>query len=196
MRMRTSLAVFMLLFGASSLATAQAGGTAGVPPNKKEMLGGRANRELRGRAGRGQLGDSATPAEQQALIRRIRQAFGGVVRRQLNLDDEKFGQFQRVDQRFQQQRNQLQRGERETRLALKAAMEDTANVDQGKIAQYLNELTQAQRRRTDLLESEQKELSGFLTPLQRAKLQALREQLNRRVSQMQQQGAPPLPPTP
>jgi Spy/CpxP family protein refolding chaperone len=194
--MRTSLAVFMLLLGGSSLATAQAGGTAGVPPNKKEMLGGRANRELRGRAGRGQLGDSATPAEQQALIRRIRQAFGGVVRRQLNLDDEKFGQFQRVDQRFQQQRNQLQRGERETRLALKAAMEDTANVDQGKIAQYLNELTQAQRRRTDLLEAEQKELSGFLTPLQRAKLQALREQLNRRVSQMQQQGAPPPPPTP
>ena len=198
MRMRTSLAVYaVLVLGASSLATAQAGSTTGVPPNRKQAVaGGRANRDLRGRAGRGQLGDSATPAEQQALIRRIRQAFGGVVRRQLNLDDEKFAQFQRVDQRFQQQRNQLQRGERETRLALKAAMEDTANVDQAKIAQYLTDLTQAQRRRTDLLDAEQKELSAFLTPLQRAKLQALREQLNRRVAQMQQQAAPTPPPTP
>ena len=82
----------------------------------------RPNRDLRGRGARAQLGDSATPAEQQALVRRVRQAFGGVVRRQLNLDDEKWTQFQRVDRRFQQQRNQLQRDERETRFALKAAM--------------------------------------------------------------------------
>jgi len=148
----------------------------------------RPNRDLRARGARA-LGDSATPAEQQALVRRVRQAFSGVVRRQLNLNDEKWTQFERVDRRFQQQRNQLQRDERQTRFALKAAMEDTANVDQAKIAQYLNELTQAQRRRADLLDAEQKELSAFLTPLQRAKLQGLREQLNRRVAQMQQQGA-------
>jgi hypothetical protein len=43
---------------------------------------------------------------------------------------------------------------------------------------------QGQRRRADLVDAEQKKLSGFLTPLQRAKPQALREQLNRRVQQM------------
>jgi Spy/CpxP family protein refolding chaperone len=150
----------------------------------------RPNRDLRGRGARGQLGDSAAPAEQQALVRRVRQAFSGVVRRQLNLNDEKWTQFERVDRRFQQQRNQIQRDERETRFALKAAMQDTANVDQTKIAQYLTELTQAQRRRADLLDAEQKELSAFLTPLQRAKLQGLREQLNRRVLQLQQQAPP------
>lgn len=150
----------------------------------------RPNRDVLGRPGRGQLGDSAPPAEQQALVRRLRQAFGGVVRRQLNLNDENWQKFERVDRQFQRQRNQLQRGERQTRFALKAAMEDTAGVDQNKIAQYLTELTQAQRRRADLIEAEQKELATFLTPLQRAKLQALREQLNRRVAQMQQQGAP------
>ena len=150
----------------------------------------RPNRDLRARGARGQLGDSAPPAEQQALVRRIRQAFGGVVRRQLNLNDEKWTQFERVDRDFQRRRNQMQREERQARFALKAAMEDTATVDQAKIAQYLNELTQAQRKRADLLEAEQKELATFLTPLQRAKLQALREQLNRRVAQMQQQANP------
>jgi Spy/CpxP family protein refolding chaperone len=130
------------------------------------------------------------PAEQQALVRRLRQAFGGVVRRQLSLNDETYTKFERVDRQFQQRRNQLLRDERQTRFALKAAMEDTANVDQTKIAQYLNDLSQAQRRRADLIDAEQKELSAFLTPLQRAKLQGLREQLNRRVAQMQQQVPP------
>jgi Spy/CpxP family protein refolding chaperone len=148
----------------------------------------RPNRDLRGRGARGQLGDSAAPVEQQALVRRIRQAFGGVVRRQLDLNEEKWTQFERVDRDFQRRRTQIQRGERQARFALKAAMEDTASVDQAKIAQYLNELTQAQRKRADLLDAEQKELATFLTPLQRAKLQALREQLTRRIAQMQQQG--------
>jgi Spy/CpxP family protein refolding chaperone len=146
----------------------------------------RPNRDVRARGARGQLVDSAARGEQQALVRRIRQAFGGVVRRQLDLNNEKFAQFERVDRQFQQQRNQIQRDERQARFALKAAMEDTT-VDQAKIAQYLNELTLAQRKRADLLEAEQKELATFLTPLQRAKLQALREQLNRRIAQMQQQ---------
>jgi len=62
-------------------------------------------------------------------------------------------------------------------------MQDTVNVDQNKIAQYMDQLTQAQRRRADILAAEQKELSGVLTPLQRAKLLALREQLTQRVMQ-------------
>jgi len=96
----------------------------------------RPNRDLRGRAGRGQLSDSATPAEQQALVRRIRQAFGGVVRRQLNLNDENWKKFERVDRQFQRQRTQLQREERQTRFALKAAMEDTGTVDQTKMKRH------------------------------------------------------------
>jgi uncharacterized protein YlxW (UPF0749 family) len=49
------------------------------------------------------------------------------------------------------------------------------------IAQQLDTLLQLERQRIDLLESEQKELATFLTPLQRAKYQALQEQLRRRL---------------
>ncbi len=136
-----------------------------------------------GRAGRGTIG-----ADQAPLARRVREAWGGVVRRQLHLSAEKWQQFDRVDRKFEQQRNQLRRDERQARLGLKAAMEDTTNVDQNKISQYMDQLTQAQRRRADILDSEQKELAGFLTPLQRAKLLSLREQLNQRVRDMQQGG--------
>src|SRR4051812_11317622 len=77
------------------------------------------------RAGRGAIGTDQPP-----LARRVREAWGGVVRRQLNLSEERWQQFDRVDRKFEQQRNQLRRDERQARLGLKAAMEDTANVDQ------------------------------------------------------------------
>jgi Spy/CpxP family protein refolding chaperone len=184
MRHRRSLTVFALiaLATAGSVADAQGGAGRGETAAARRPV----NRGLRA-GGRAQLGDTGDVAGRQAIAAKIRQQFAAVVRRQLNLSDEKWRQFERVDRQFQKQRNQIQRDERQTRIALKTAMQDTANVDQAKIAQYLNELTQAQRRRADLLDAEQKELSGFLTPLQRAKLQALREQLNRRVLQMQQQ---------
>jgi hypothetical protein len=66
---------------------------------------------------------------------------------------------------------------------------------------YLARLVQAQRKRADLLEAEQKELAGFLNPVQRAKYLALREQLQKRVAQLRQgdgrgRGAAPGAPTP
>lgn len=136
-----------------------------------------------GRAGRA-AGRAAAP---QPLVRELRQRFNATVQRQLNLNDENARRLERVDREFEQQRTQLRRDEREARLGLQAALADTANVDQAKIAQYMDQLTRGQRRRADILEAEQKELSTFLTPLQRAKLQGLREQLQLRVRQIQQQ---------
>jgi hypothetical protein len=133
----------------------------------------------RGTAGRG--------GNQQALAIQVRQAFAGVVRRKLNLNDDQARQLQATQQRFQQQRNDVQRSEKAARLGLKAAMEDsTVAPDQTKIGQYMDQLVQAQHRRADILEAEQRELSGYLTPLQRAQYQALHEQLNKRIQQMQQ----------
>jgi Spy/CpxP family protein refolding chaperone len=151
-------------------------------------------RPLAGRAGR--AGRDALPPRQQAkrqeLARQVRKAFAQVVQRRLNLNDEQARHLQTVDQRFQAQRGQLLREERQARLSLKAEMQGAGTPDQAKVAQYMDQLVQAQHKRADLLESEQKELAGFLTPLQRAKYQALRDQLNKRVQQMQP--APPNPP--
>ena len=113
--------------------------------------------------------------------------FSRVVQRQLNLSDENTRRLERTDRQFELQRAQLNRDEREARLGLQAALADTTNVDQAKIAQYMDQLTRGPRRRADILEAEQKELATFLTPLQRAKLQGLREQLQQRIKQLRQQ---------
>jgi len=124
---------------------------------------------------------------QQPLAKELRQRFAGVIQKQLNLSDESARRLAAVDKKFEQQRVQLRRDEREARLGLQAALADSSNVDQTKISQYMDQLTQGQRRRADILEAEQKELATFLSPLQRAKLQGLREQLTQRVRQLQQQ---------
>ena len=133
----------------------------------------------------------------QALQKQVRQEFAKVVRRQLNLNDEQMQSLQRVDAKFELERRRLMREERQARVGLAAAMADSASPDQARIGQQLDVLVQAQRKRADLLEAEQKELSSFLTPLQRARYFAVKERLNRRLQQLVQgdstgrRGGPP-----
>lgn len=169
-----------------------------MPPRGRGARGARAGQLLpnaRARAGR----DTPPPAtaanaNQQALARQVRQAFAGVVRRQLSLNDDQARRLQQVDDYYQKQRGEVNKDEREARLALKTALEDsTATPDQAKVDEYMGRLVKAQRRRAELLEAEQKDLSGFLNPVQRAKYVALRDQLNRRIAQLRQQGTAAAP---
>jgi hypothetical protein len=149
----------------------------------------------RGRSGERQARRNRTPAERQALERRVRQAFAGVVRRQLKLDDQQMRQLQETDTRYERQRRVLNGDERRARLALKASMLDSAR-DQKKIAENIDQLLAAQHRRADLLEAEQKELSNFLTPMQRAQYLSLRERMARRLAEDRRGDAVPPASTP
>ncbi len=146
----------------------------------------RGRRALPGAGARPGQGGGAN--NRQALQRRVAEAFAGVVQRELKLDPSQMQTLRRVEQKYEQQRRTLQRDERQARLNLIAAMQDSTTADQSKIAQYLDQLVQGQRRRADLLESEQKEFSGFLSPLQRAKYFALRERMNRKMQELRERG--------
>lgn len=177
MRPRVALALWLLV-AASGVASAQGG----------------ARRP--GRGGRAAVPRSAeAPVPRPEMERQVRQAIAKAVRKQLKLSDDQMGKLQRTNGKFEQQQRQLLREEGEIRRNLRGAMEDTASREQNqpKISQYLDQLVQIQHRRADLLESEQKELSGFLTPMQRAQFLALRERITRRLQQAQ---APPAAGTP
>ncbi|HEX4685021.1 MAG TPA: Spy/CpxP family protein refolding chaperone [Gemmatimonadaceae bacterium] len=122
------------------------------------------------------------------------------MKRQLGLTDDQAQRLQQTDDKFQRQRQEVTRDEREARQGLRMLLDDsTASPDGPRVEGYLNRLVQAQRKRADLLDAEQKDLAGFLTPVQRARFLALKEQLNRRISELGQQGegrrgaAPPPP---
>jgi hypothetical protein len=152
-----------------------------------------AGRPRAGRLGRGsparvdQRANRPLTPRQQLLQQRVRQAFDGVVRRQLSLNDEQVKRLSEVDRQYQVQRNQVNRDEREARLALREALEDSSRTpDQAKVDGYMSRLVKAQHRRAEILEAEQKDLSTFLTPVQRAKYFALRDQLTRRIQEIVQ----------
>jgi hypothetical protein len=183
--------------------------------------GGATNAVRAQRAGRGNPAGRAARAAQQeerkqppekvddrsALQRQVRQAFNQAVRRRLNLNDEQMRNLQRVNRKYDEQRRDLLRSERSSRQGLAATMRDTTIADQArqaKISQYMDELVQSNRRRADLLENEQKDLAGFMTPMQRAQFSAMRDRFNRRVQELDQDstaaapgrrgGPPPGPP--
>ena len=169
------------------------GGRTVIPPRRPARAALKAERQA-------QRNDSAPPLGERALLQRqVRQAWIGNVRRQLNLNDEQMRTLNQVNTKYERQRGDIQRDERQARLGLKAAMEDTAAGDQNaRIEQQMNVLVGAQRRRADLFENEQKELAGFLTPLQRARYSVLQERLAQRLQQLRQnqQETPAGPPPP
>jgi Spy/CpxP family protein refolding chaperone len=173
--------------------TVAQGGRAVIPPRRPARAALKAERQA-------QRNDSAPPLGERALLQRqVRQAWIGNVRRQLNLNDEQMRTLNQVNTKYERQRGDIQRDERQARLGLKAAMADTAAGDQNaRIEQQMNVLVAAQRRRADLFENEQKELAGFLTPLQRARYSVLQERLAQRLQQLRQnqQEAPVGPPPP
>jgi len=169
------------------------GGRTVIPPRRPARAALKAERQA-------QRNDSAPPLGERALLQRqVRQAWIGNVRRQLNLNNEQMRTLNQVNTKYERQRGDIQRDERQARLGLKAAMEDTAAGDQNaRIEQQMNVLVGAQRRRADLFENEQKELAGFLTPLQRARYSVLQERLAQRLQQLRQnqQETPAGPPPP
>jgi hypothetical protein len=169
------------------------GGRAVIPPRRPARAALKAERQA-------QRNDSAPALGERALLQRqVRQAWIGNVRRQLNLNNEQLRTLNQVNTKYERQRLDIQRDERQARLGLKAAMEDTSAADQNaRIEQQMNALVGAQRRRADLFENEQKELAGFLTPLQRARYSVLQERLAQRLQQLRQnqQDAPAGPPPP
>ena len=136
-------------------------------------------------AGQRQQLQGEQPAQNRAqLEQRFQQMLFQMTRRRVGLTDAQMNQLVPVNRRFEQQRRQLQRQERETRLSLRDAMRDTAQVDQSRITGYLDKLVQLQHQRADLIEQEQRDLAQFMTPLQRARYTALQEQVRRRVEQL------------
>jgi hypothetical protein len=185
-----SLALAALVAVGSTASTAVAQ-TPDSGVGRQPARGGRMNR--RGNDGRSQERlQGRAPGlggREVALAGKVREAFRGVVRRELNLNDAQLKQLDSVDARFQRQRDDIGRDERSARIALAAMLRDTTRApDANKVDGYLDRLVQAQHERADLLESEQKALSVFLDPVQRAKYLALREQLTRRVQQMREGG--------
>lgn len=123
-----------------------------------------------------------------SLEDRVRTRMAQVMRTQLGLNDEQVRRLQATNRRFEGQRRDLFEQERRVRIELRAAIEIGDSTQNARIGPLLDRTIQLQRERLDLLDAEQKELSNFLTPLQRARLYGFEEQMRRRVQEMREGG--------
>lgn len=132
---------------------------------------------------------AAQGAGRGRLEQQVRERIGRVVQQQLGLTEAETQRLQGVNQRYEGQRRDLMRQEREARMSLRREVLRGDSADQKRTDALLGTLLEVQRKRLELVEGEQRELARFLTPVQRAKYLALQDQMRRRVEEMRQRAA-------
>lgn len=143
---------------------------------------------VRPRAGRlGGGAGVAQPENRAQQERRIREAFFRVAKQRVGLDDNQMRRLTEVNSRYEPQRRDLLREDIQTRRALRAEMQDNSKPDEAKVSAGLAKLQEIRRRRLEIDDQEQRDISGFMTPTQQVRYHALQEQLRRRIEQMRQQ---------
>ena len=128
------------------------------------------------------------PQSRPVLEQRLRERVAAITRERLQLDDAQMAKLQAVNARLAPQLAAVAAQERQTRQQLRAQLM-LASPDQNVVGTLLDSILRLQKQRIALLESEQKDLSAFLTPVQRAKYMALQAQIRRRAEELRGQNA-------
>ena len=142
--------------------------------------------------------DSAPPGR-QALEQRVRERMAAVVQQRLGLSADQMRRLGEVNRDMESQRRLLQEQERDVRVGLRAEVVRGDSANQDRVARFLDQLIEVQRRRIELLSREQRALAGFMTPVQRAQYLAIQDQVRRRMEEMRgrpgrgQRRGPPMP---
>ena len=139
----------------------------------------------RGASAQGATPQDSTP-QRQELAKRIRAQWQKVVRDRLGLNDVQMRQLQETTRHFNAQRQTLNQEERAIRSAMRDQVVGTVPVDDKHLAAMIDTVLDLQRQRLELTRNEQRELSLFLTPLQRVKYLALQEQLRQQMERLRQ----------
>ena len=121
--------------------------------------------------------------KRQMLEQRLRERTGEIVRRRLQLSDDQMTKLQNTNRQFEPQRTSLLMREREVRRELRQLLMSTT-ADQNRVGVLLDQAMQIERQRLDLTQNEQRELAKFLTPVQRARLFGLQNELRRRAQEL------------
>ncbi len=131
---------------------------------------------------------AAAPAP-GGMQQEFRRKVGEIVKRQLGLTDAQYQRVVAVNQKYEGQRFMLMQQERELRITIRAEVLRGDSADQKRVGRLLQEIFKVAQQRLDILESEQKDLSAFLTPVQRAKYLGIQEQIRKRLEAMRNQAA-------
>jgi periplasmic protein CpxP/Spy len=125
-------------------------------------------------------------ANRPALEQQFRQRVAKLAQQRIGLTDAQMAQLQQSNARFAPRLNSILAQERETRRQLRLEMTSTT-PNQQHVGTLLDQSLQLQKQRIAVVEEEQKDLAGFMTPVQRARYIALQQQFRRRAQELARQ---------
>jgi len=130
-----------------------------------------------------------TKADRPALEQQFRERVAKLTQDRVGLTDAQMAQLGQSNAKFAPQLAQVAAQERETRRQLRQEMTATGQPNQQKVSDLLDASIRLQKQRISIVESEQKELARFMTPVQRARYIALQQQFRRRAQELDRPNA-------
>ena len=139
-----------------------------------------------GARGAGRAGLQRPKPNARALLeQRLEERVNEIVRARLSLTDDQFQQLRVVSTRIEEDKRSLRIDEVGTRTALRRELLAGDGANEVRVGELLDRMPKLERRRIDIMEIEQKELSRFLSPSQRARYFALQDELRRNLQDVQ-----------
>lgn len=126
-----------------------------------------------------------------ALEQQFRERTARLAQQRLGLTDAQLRRLEQTNARFAPQLRQLVAQERDIRRQLRQEMLAGSSANQQHVSELLDASIRLQKQRIAIVESEQKDLAGFLTPVQRARYIALQAQFRKRAEELSRQGGRP-----
>lgn len=135
---------------------------------------------------------TAPPAgKRAALEQQFRERTARLAQQRLGLTDPQLRRLEQTNARFAPQLRRVAAEERDVRRQLRQEMMAGNSANQQRVSDLLDAAIRLQKQRIAIVESEQKDLAGFLTPVQRARYIALQAQFRKRAEELSRQGGRP-----
>ncbi len=110
------------------------------------------------------------------------------MRQALGLTDAQLTKLTELNRRYEEKHRLLQDQERDVRMSLREEVLRSDSTRGSQMTALLDRYIKNERQRVDLAEQEQKELSAFLSPLQRAKYFGVQESIRNQIQNLREQG--------
>ena len=126
-------------------------------------------------------------ANAEQLRTMIEQRFSQRVQEELKLTNEQAAKLRDTQERFGPRRRALMQQQLQRRRALEGQMQPGVAANQDSVRKLMDGLTAGRMEMVRIQQDENKELGGFLTPVQQARYNMMRERFMNRVGEMRRQ---------
>ena len=126
-------------------------------------------------------------AERERLQRQIEDRFRRLVQQQVQLSDDQAAKLRETEERFRGRRREIVQRQLGLRLALNAQMCPGCAANPDSVRRLMDGIDANRAELFRLQQDQDQEMAGYLTPVQRARYQILRERFYRRLTEVRRE---------